>query len=60
MILKEKIIKTEFIVLFIKGFINNLLFLSFQLGIFYAMYWAFKEDVRIRKNAKSKKKINRT
>jgi len=33
---------------FLSDLINNLLFLTFNLGIFYAMYWAYKQDQQVK------------
>jgi len=38
---------------FFTNLIANLLFLFFNLGIFYVMYWAFKEDNKIEKEIKA-------
>jgi len=43
---------------FISGLVANLLFLIFNLGVFYAMYWAFKEDLKIEKEQKALTKNN--
>ncbi|PCJ31192.1 MAG: hypothetical protein COA93_11365 [Alphaproteobacteria bacterium] len=45
---------------FLSNLIANLLFLFFNLGIFYAMYWAYKVDLKIEKETKPKQQnLNR-
>jgi len=41
---------------FLTSLVDNLLFLFFNLGIFYAIYWAFREDSRMVKEEKEKRK----
>tara|TARA_R110002072_G_scaffold133173_3_gene273624 strand:+ start:482 stop:622 length:141 start_codon:yes stop_codon:yes gene_type:complete len=37
----------------VSSLVANLLFLGFNLGIFYAIYWAYKEDSRIKEEQKN-------
>jgi len=38
-----------------KGIIANLLFLLFNLGVFYTIYWAYKKDNEIAKEEEEEK-----